>query len=197
MESSVAGSIAAYTILAIAIAGLFAVVAWLIWGTIKGWRSTKTRSAEPMDWLRAMYPDHHALPTPTRRAPMMPRPRGWSWRRVAIYAAQAGVIGWLTWWTAEGVAAKDGTAPNYGGMLLGWIVVVAFGTALLTALWDWTHLKLQGLPFRLGRGFRALRRTVAPRRAINRHGDEAGQAGRALRFGGEASERLPHLRIGE
>lgn len=155
--------------------------------------------AEPMAWLRAMDPNHAALPTPTRQAPMLSAPRRWTLGRVAIYAAQAVAIGWLTW-ICLGGGEPDGIKPEASKgfivLMMASALIVAFATAVLTNLWAWAYGKFQGLPFRAGRGVRTLRRAVAPESALNHHAREPEQPG-ALRFGGQAPERRGHLRIGE
>ena len=131
------------------------------------------------------------LSPPTRQAPMLPTPRPWTFGRVTIYAAQVLAIGWLTW----GMTADLGSQGFLVFLMMN-ALLVAFITAVLTNLWAWAYGKLQGLPFRAGRGVRALRRAVAPDAALNHHGREP-EPTSALRFGGEAPERRGHLRIGE
>lgn len=166
-------------------------LAWTVWRYVRAARSP--RPDEPRDrlnWLRAMYPDHAALPEPAPRAPMLPTPRGWSAGRVLIYAAQAGAIGWLTWsiiTSVDPVADRE-VAKGLGLAPFLALVVVAFATAVLTNLWAWAHGELQRLPVRVGLGFRALRRAVTPRPALQRHPGDAPEALRARRLGREAPE---------
>lgn len=142
MQPDASISVIGILILAVAFGGLFAILVWLIWGTIKGFRSTKAGPAEPMAWLRAMSPNHEALPTPSRQAPLLSAESRWSARRLTIYAAQAVAIAGLMWLFAE--ASEDQQKPaNLGAALLLSIIIVAFLTAALTNLWDWTHRKLK------------------------------------------------------
>lgn len=178
--------------LAVLVASAIAPIAWAALQFVRAWRARRAGARpEPMAWLRAMDPNHVALPTPTRQAPMLPAPRRWTLGRVAIYAAQAVAIGWLTW----GMTADLG-AQGFTVFLMMNALIVAFATAVLTNLWAWAHGEFQGFPFRAGRGLRALRRAVAPDSALHHHVREPEQPS-ALRFGGETPERRGHLRIGE
>lgn len=142
MQSESSIPVVGILILAVALGGLFAVVVWLFKGTIEGLRSPKGRPTEPMAWLRAMSPNHEALPTPTRQAPLLPEQSRWSASRLTVYAAQAVAIALLMWGFTE--AAQDQQKPaNLGAALLLSIIIVAFLTAALTRLWDWTHRKLK------------------------------------------------------
>lgn len=185
--------------LAILVALALAPIAWAALQFVRAWRARQAGARpEPMAWLRAMDPNHVALPSPTRQAPMLPAPRRWTPGRVAIYAAQAVAVAALTW---SMFASVDPVRDTEAAKGLGFapvlaIIIVAFATAVLTNLWAWTYGELQGLPFRAGRGVRALRRAVAPDPALHHHAREPEQPG-ALRFGGEAPERRRHLRIGE
>lgn len=144
MEPSPAGTILAFVLLALALGGGLAVVVWLAVATVRGWRASKANPPESMAWLRAMSPNHEALPTPTRQAPLL-RQSGsrWSIGRVAMYGFQALAIG-LLMWGFSAAAAEKGERANLGAALLLSIVTVAFLTAVLTRLWDRANRKAKG-----------------------------------------------------
>lgn len=114
-----------------------------------------------------------------------------------IYALQAGAIVWRTIAMTSDLTERDGKMPNFAGIAVIMMVVVAFTTAELTNLCAWAYGQLQGLPFRAGRGVGALRHAVAPQRAIQRHDGEADSAFGAQRLGREGAKGRTHLRISE
>ena len=190
-------SILAWILMTVLIGGL---PVWLVWQYVKAARSP--RRDEPRDrlnWLRVSHPNHPDLPAPARQALWMPTPRGRSAGRALIYAIQAAAVVWLTWNIVSSVDPRvdQEAAKGLGFAPVLAMIVVAFATSVLTNLWTWAYEQLQGLPFRVGRGVRALRRAVAPHRAIQRHDSEADCSFGPRRLGSEAPEGRPHLRIGE
>lgn len=117
-------------------------IAWFAWRYVKAWRAPK-QPRDRMDWIRAMDPNHEALPTPARQAPMLPT-RGLTWGRLLIYAAQAVAVCWLTWVFIGGTEPGGITAESAKGAMIVPVVAVIFvalATALLTAASDWlSHL---------------------------------------------------------
>lgn len=191
-------SILAWSLLTLLVGGP---LVWIAWQYVKAARAP--RRDEPQDrmnWLRASYPNHPALPAPARQAPWMPTARRWSGGRLVIYAVQASVIAYLAWIMLGG-AEPGGITPDgwqgLGVMLWVAVIIVAFATAVLTNLWAWAYGQLQGLPFRVGRGVRALRHAVTPQRAIQSHYGEPGGASGSRWLGREAPEGRPHLGIRE
>lgn len=82
-------------------------------------------------------------------------------KRFVWMMAQAAAIAWLTWSAFN--TADEHPDPRLSGPLAVLVIfvmstiMVAFATAVITNLWDWTHRQLQGLPFRAGRTIARLR----------------------------------------
>lgn len=143
MEPGITGAIIGATILTLAFGGALAVVVWLALSTVKGFRSNRP---EPMAWLLAMAPNHEALPTPARQAPILPAGALGSGRNLMICAAQASAIAGLIWVFAQ-AAEEKGQPVNYGAALLLSIIITAFMTAVVTRLWDRANLKTKRAAF--------------------------------------------------
>ena len=59
-----------------------------------------------------------------------------------IYALQAGAIVWVTIAMTSDLTERDGKMPNFAGIAVIMMVVVAFTTAELTNLWAWAYGQL-------------------------------------------------------
>jgi hypothetical protein len=111
------------------VAGLVAWAARMYLRDARAYRAG--RGDERYAWLRRSHPDHPALP-PAPPTPLLRLlPQRWGWRHLVIYAAQASVIGGLTY----GMVSDMGL-ERLGGFLVTNIILVAFATAVLTRLWD-------------------------------------------------------------
>lgn len=117
------------------VAGLVVWVARMYLRDARAYRAG--RGDERYAWLRRSHPNHpalpHAPPKPILR--VLRQRRGW--RHLAIYTVQAAAIGGLTY----GMVSDMGP-ERLGGFLVMNIVLVAFGTAALTRLWDLSAVAL-------------------------------------------------------
>ena len=147
MEPSTAGTIFGIAVLAVAFCGGVAVVVWLAWSTVKGWRFLRSGPTEPLAWLRAMVPDHEALPSPTLRAPLWHGPGPSKPTRFLICSAQLAFIAALTY--GMSVPPEGNPAPiNPSQVVVSfWVAVLmaAFFTALITRLWDRAGFEVEGI----------------------------------------------------
>ena len=56
---------------------------------------------------------------------------------------------YAVWWMTEGMIRDLGPQGAVGYLIMN-VIIVAFLTALLTNVWDWTRARTRGLPTRLG-----------------------------------------------
>ena len=120
------------------VAGL---VVWALRMYIRDARTYRAgRGDERYAWLRRSQPDHPALPPVQPRQMLRVLPPRLGWRHLVICLAQASAIFALTWLTFQDAVSL---APSerakiipYGFMA--WTILVAFGTAVLTRLWDFS-----------------------------------------------------------
>lgn len=125
------------TILGFALVGLvFAGAARLYRQDARAYRAGQ--GDELYAWLRRSHPDHPALsPAPPVRM-LRVVPQRWGWRHAVITAAQVVAIGSALWLSFVVAPRSDEVLPPIAYLVipLGWIILVAFATAVLTRLWD-------------------------------------------------------------
>ena len=68
-------------------------------------------------------------------APMLPR--RWGWGTVAVYAVQAAAIAGLIYVLVTPIGYEGEPTPHPIAAVVGSVIIVAFGTALLANLWAW------------------------------------------------------------
>ena len=125
------------TVIGIALLGLIAAAAARLYlRDAQNYRAG--RGDERYAWLRRSHPNHPALPPapPKPFLRMLRQRRGR--RHLVIYAVQATAIA-CGMWLSLGEPWRNGeTVPPkiYPLAFVVWVILVAFGTAVLTRLWD-------------------------------------------------------------
>ena len=105
--------------------------------------------------------------------------------RLLWMTAQAAAIGGMTWLSFRGDAAAERVPAGMREIVFAivmWTILVAFATACITRLWDWSVLALARRRAGMRQGQKSRREELSVQRAVPRV-DQRAQVGQGRRVG--------------